>query len=350
MCGNDVNADDIRFIKDLAYISGLRGKDSTGVCQGSVNRKRIKYEIEKSSDSVDFYLWFHSSGQGGNRNILNSVAPNFFMGHVRAATVGDITDKNAHPFDTGVLIGAHNGTLVDDKYKVENMTDSEAMFRDAETNGLVPVLRGLDDKSAYAVTVFHKETGELLFANNGRRSLVYAWNNKRRVFYWASEKILLQCAAYRQGLDISEIFKFQENMTYVLKPDEIRFGVAPGFRVRRIHPLPEKPALENLNKEETPRQTVLNFQPSGPVVPIASRLTNTEVNKQAKEVLRIVPRQNVTHKKAHALKQNCCYCQCEMDLYDQYCGTEIDTNVYSCATCDDIQREMSRKIPKEMLN
>lgn len=68
------------------------------------------------------------------------------LGHTRAATMGAINDDNAHPFQEGTIIGAHNGIITNhaDLDKSVNV-DSQAVIRalDSEKN---------DYKKAFAMT------------------------------------------------------------------------------------------------------------------------------------------------------------------------------------------------------
>src|SRR5258708_6361257 len=46
----------------------------------------------------------------GYKKILNNNSP-ILIGHTRYATSGAISDRNAHPFEIGDIVGTHNGWL-----------------------------------------------------------------------------------------------------------------------------------------------------------------------------------------------------------------------------------------------
>ena len=80
----------------IAWNSMERGEDATGLFSP-------KNGIKKSLTKGSHFVLFKDN---------QIIKDNYFIGHVRAGTVGNKTDvKNAHPFDRGNFILAHNGTL-----------------------------------------------------------------------------------------------------------------------------------------------------------------------------------------------------------------------------------------------
>lgn len=315
MIGPGFCASDILFIRDLAYISGLRGTDGTGVLQGRSYKRFNEYRVVKSQQEVSYYLWYHATQKEGDNNILDNMADNFMLGHVRAATKGRLSDDNAHPFDVGPIIGMHNGTLKDDKYnpKDSKQTDSELLFKDIAHQGLFPVLRNLDSKSAYALVVYNKDNGEITFIKNKERSLYYAFNQKRRVFYYASEASMLRLAADRRGIDLSTVYRFTDEIAYTLTPLDINAGKYPDWKTRPLHKLP----IVAVDGDKT-----LALPPPS--------------NQNKSKGVITLHKKTFDSKKAHSLATSCIYCSSEMTLYDQYKGTEIDIGIYSCESCDEI--------------
>ena len=61
---------------------------------------------------------------------FNPPQTNLFIGHTRAASVGNVSIENAHPFHFGSVIGAHNGTISNFK----NLIDHYAQYNTAVFN------------------------------------------------------------------------------------------------------------------------------------------------------------------------------------------------------------------------
>lgn len=347
MCGHfgcigpGISARDLSFMQDLAYISGLRGTDGTGVLQGRAYRRTIQHRIVKSKHSVEYFLWYHHTDKEGDKDILDCTGDNFMIGHVRAATKGDLTDSNAHPFDVGSIIGCHNGTLVDEKYRHESKTDSELMFQEMDERGIGPVLSDLDPKSAYAIVVFNKNTGEISFARNDQRTLFYCWNKDRRVFYYASEARMLYFCADRQAINIGPVKKFEERVIYRVFPTEINQG---GFPTWTARPVPSKIVSRPISKEKddfTPNKDKNKVPDQQILLPPFIQQGQPPRNDN---VVSLKTKGNILKGFKRNIHVTCVYCNTEMDLYDQYRGTEIDINTYSCESCDEVNTAISERM------
>lgn len=337
MAGPGVQAEDLIFMRELAYTSGLRGTDATGMFQAGVFKKHSYYRLEKGRSEVSYFLWFHENHEDGNPKILADVTDNVFMGHARAATKGELTDENAHPFDVGEIVGAHNGTLYDKKYQDKKKTDSELFIRDIQERGLEAVLKGLDKGSAYALTLFDKKTGELTFARNDKRPLNYAYHNKRKVLYWASERGMLEFVAQRQnwgtGIDIGKVFRFTENVIYTVHPHGVNAGKLPDYTAKHIIPL-------WLRKEEEEAKQKAPLITHGTTE--RENLTNVLLLPERKP-LNLNLRKGEAPTKEGLTPKPCVYCRTPMDLLAQYEGVEIKAGEYICKPCDLINSELMKE-------
>lgn len=316
MAGPGITSIDLRMLQDLMYVSGLRGRDGTGVLQGRTFRKSLEYFVEKSRSEVSYFLWYHEYAKKGRNKVLDDVMANFFVGHVRAATKGRISDDNSHPFDVGRIIGCHNGTLRDKKYEDENKTDSEMMFQDINDRSLGTVLRDLDKDSAYAISLLDKRTNELIFVRNSQRTLYFTYHQKRKVFYWASEREMLLLCAARYGIEIGPINPFNTEVVYYFKPDEVQAGRVPNWRTALVGKKEEEVTVQNK------QDNVLLLNPPKGTQELVRSLSDIRTRK---------------------LIQKCCNCQREMDLIDQYEGKEIDTDLFSCAECETMILEIQKQ-------
>lgn len=98
-------------IKTLLLFNQDRGKDSFGYYVPNKEISKTLGKIEDIGSVKDFKL----------------TESNLFIGHVRAATVGKVEVKNAHPFIHGNVILAMNGTLSNhdelaNEYKLDSST------------------------------------------------------------------------------------------------------------------------------------------------------------------------------------------------------------------------------------
>lgn len=103
-----------------------RGTDSTGLATADAKH----YSLYKNIVSADVFIKDHKS-----QALLKNNSP-LLIGHTRQATTGFITQKNAHPFQRGNIIGCHNGQVqnyleIDDNVEV----DSEVIFSELNKNG-----------------------------------------------------------------------------------------------------------------------------------------------------------------------------------------------------------------------
>ena len=89
----------------LADESVVRGTDSTGISMINPTNRRTFKATASSSEVVNDKTW--------KSEILDRVDRDstIAIGHVRLATHGVINTRNAHPFEIGDVIGAHNGII-----------------------------------------------------------------------------------------------------------------------------------------------------------------------------------------------------------------------------------------------
>ena len=117
---------DITKMNTLLYFNKSRGTDSTGIYS---NKKVIKQAVSADKFVIE------------NKEYKEALKEsNLVIAHTRWATIGDVTDDNAHPFVSGTgrgtIYGTHNGWLIDtmlediaDKYDVEiPAVDSKIIF------------------------------------------------------------------------------------------------------------------------------------------------------------------------------------------------------------------------------
>ena len=114
----------------------------------------------------------------------------FLAGHTRAATMGAVVDKNAHPFRYGRIIGAHNGIVyppknaryrVDSEYLIDNLARCNGDYQTALQN-----VRGY-----WALTWFDGAR----FYLQAHRNEIAIGRDRRGVWYYSSDWTHLDACA-----------------------------------------------------------------------------------------------------------------------------------------------------------
>lgn len=195
-------------LSNLAILSSLRGLDSTGVSILSKRKGRFMYDIAKSIYSPGEWIQTKQGRacfESGNGTVS-------MIGHCRAATIGEITHENAHPFLAGDIIGAHNGTI--HSFGQGGKTDSQVLFETINKHGIDDTIQNKVPHGAYALTWYNVNDGTLNFLRNNERTLFYCISDTQTLF-WASEASFLDLALSRNNIKRSkEIEAFDVDTLY----------------------------------------------------------------------------------------------------------------------------------------
>lgn len=188
MAGDISSAQITGVFRDLLDVGQIRGRDSTGVikvaadCESYTSAKLVG----PPAFLCDTRMYEKRIEQGG--------APAVLVGHLRAKTIGETNNKNAHPFDFPEegIIGVHNGTLK--AYhnlpgRVHNETDSESMYRYLANNGPEDTFSRIE--GAWACVWWNQNEKTLNFIRNSERPLWFTWSKDFRILAWASELWML---------------------------------------------------------------------------------------------------------------------------------------------------------------
>lgn len=195
MAGN-VFGKDLQAFKELLIVNALRGSHSTGVAVVQRDWTITGVKGVGSPFSLGYSEEFHKAMRVANR---------VFIGHGRHATVGNIIDENAHPFEFENLVGAHNGTLSGrsngkltdrDQYG----TDSEALYANISAFGVENVIPEME--GAWALVWFDRESHRLNFLRNKERPLSYCFSDNGQMLFWASEPEALKWILSRNGIKV----------------------------------------------------------------------------------------------------------------------------------------------------
>lgn len=216
MCGHvgvvgPVTFSEEKIFNQMLVFDSVRGTDSTGIAVVP----RIG-EVKIAKELGDPYLLFdtkrHTKAMAGSQRCI--------IGHNRYATVGNVSNKNAHPFEFATVVGAHNGTLTS-KWKLEDAkdfsVDSENLFHHIDKKGLKDALNFM--AGAWALVWWDKVNESINFLRNKERPLYWAMTEDRKFMYWASEVWMIQAALGRNNVKFSAPEAFKEDVHYSIPVD-----------------------------------------------------------------------------------------------------------------------------------
>lgn len=154
---------DLKIFTEGLFSDTLRGKDSTGVF--SISKEGNAYLLKDNSPG-DIFINSPEYKDFIDKSYHHSLA---LVGHNRAATLGQKTDKNAHPFISGDTVCVHNGTIYNHLALANTETDSEAITINLNTRKHTDVLE--DINGAFALIWYNAKEKKIYAARNKERPL-----------------------------------------------------------------------------------------------------------------------------------------------------------------------------------
>lgn len=209
--------------KDLLRVDVVRGRDSVGVYECNI-KTGYSWLVKDIYSPDDIFL---SLEQGVK------VGCNLLLGHNRFATVGRRDRDGAHPFMFENIIGAHNGTLINQNLLLDSKEfdiDSENIFYNIEQEGIEKTWAKIN--GAAALVYYNKDYDTINFIRNKDRPLFFTRLQDNSGIFWASEKWMLVGCLDRNNIKYGKIkqlsvntlmsFSFKDNKVFeentILKP------------------------------------------------------------------------------------------------------------------------------------
>ena len=210
-----------KFLNMMAYFNHVRGVDSVGVMAIEKDNPNSNMVYKRALPIYDIM------GQRTWTKLMEKSSTYSAVAiHNRAATLGTVTDANAHPFTHGNICLMHNGTIRPNHFGMhdadvpkEITVDSEkfAWILNEEGESVLPDVLGEIDFSggAYAFIWHNLEEGTLNFLKNDQRSLYFLPMDKDDdAVVWASESWMAQVAADKCKVDVGTPIAVAENKIY----------------------------------------------------------------------------------------------------------------------------------------
>jgi glucosamine 6-phosphate synthetase-like amidotransferase/phosphosugar isomerase protein len=173
-----------QILKGLLLACQERGTHSTGVAGVC---EEHKWCYTKQATSAEMFI------QTPDFKEFINHAPRVVVGHTRFATVGNINNKNAHPFNVGGIVGAHNGHVSNWKEVYsEGEVDSEAIFYalNKHQNNFKKALKEVRGK--FAITWFSEDNLDKLYLVVDENPLSLVRVKELETYFWCSTLLPLQ--------------------------------------------------------------------------------------------------------------------------------------------------------------
>jgi hypothetical protein len=323
-------------IVQLGIVSQLRGLDSTGILSCFREDGKIHFKIIKDV--------MHSTDFLNSRKIrghLEDKKPFVIAGHCRAATVGAVNYDNAHPFGLGKILGMKNGTVPSIRGKKPDETDSKAMLRIIQDEGVEEAVRA-SSGGGYAVVWADSRDLSLNFLRNIGRPLYIMTTGD--AIYWASEYDMLHFVRSRTGM------AYDKNCCIECVPTGVHrkyilTDVTKGYKDIEIK---ERRALPyNVGQKPTEKATTIvvsevpKAQPSVPITikkpaPAETALYSRGNIKDDQSIFKIQGFKGKCMKPAKAKKvfeRGCAYCNHKISLKDAGQASMMSNTEWLCMAC-----------------
>jgi asparagine synthetase B (glutamine-hydrolysing) len=289
----------------MLYVNVYRGDDSTGVAA----------IMDDGSDAIVKGLgppWEVIDKKEYRQNVMGRRKDVVcLIGHNRAATRGNVTLTNAHPFKHGNIVLVHNGTLFKDtalELDKRFHTDSEKICYAIDQKGIEWVWNRLDGGTALVWWDIGANTLNMI--RNDARPLCFAWTKKGLIF--ASEGFLIRALCARHSVALIEVDKAEVRTPIANHVLSFSLDSLPDYYAQKLNPYTFSEPWKEAYK---PTQKIF-------LLPKTDDKFNVREHKPA-------------YNKYFEQYKSCCLCQDPIQNISREwnCGLAIDANKALCADC-----------------
>ena len=199
---------DVSIFREMLIADQIRGSDGTGIFYNNGNKiKTLKAPVVSSEFVQD------KSYDLAERDIFQSAR--FVVGHNRAATIGNHTHQNTHPFRCGNITLIHNGTLNGHKNLADTESDSMAICHSIAKIGFKETVKKIN--GAFTLVWYDEKQKTLNFTRNWQRPLYIV--ETKELFCFVSEPKLAEWILDRNNqkvtkvtcTDVLTLYQFEED-------------------------------------------------------------------------------------------------------------------------------------------
>jgi len=212
--------------RDLLVVDVIRGPHATGIA--TFNRKDGVRVVKKALLPNDLFQMEQTKNLF---RIFNQV----LLGHNRWATQGKINHVNSHPFEMGNLVGAHNGTLVNQGLLPDSEdfeVDSENLIHSINKIGVEETYKLLH--GAAALVWFDEKDYSLHFLRNKERPMFITYTTDRKTMFWASEAWMLRGVLSKNGIEHTDVFDTAVDTHYKIRIPQWDDPLRDGEKVKQL--------------------------------------------------------------------------------------------------------------------
>lgn len=200
---NGLSHSEIKCFREMLIADSVRGEDSTGFF--AVNAKNEV--VLRKMTGCSYNLLYDKNVMKTLEKIAMDPCPRMIVGHNRFATIGDVTQENAHPFKVGDITLVHNGTLRNTKASMPELekydVDSNAFAAVVAEKGFAAAIRLA--QGAIATAFYDRKAKDFHLYRNSERPLAIGYSVNDRFFAFASELGMLQWMNARHRLNMRMI-------------------------------------------------------------------------------------------------------------------------------------------------